>query len=113
MSAVAARPATAPIVPMLVRQSFAEFIKLIRVPAFIVTSFVLASMFYAFIGLGQAKELLFPGAQVTFGQYFLASMTLYGFVDVMVLGFGIALANERGQKHDLLMKFTPLPAPGN
>jgi len=111
MSAVAARPATAPIAPMLVRQSFAEFIKLIRVPAFSVTSIVLPSMFYAFIGLGQAKEPLFPGAQVTFGQYFLASMALYGVANVMVLGFGISLANERGQKQDLLMKSTPLPAP--
>src|SRR5438132_6228602 len=109
MSAVAARPATAPIAPMLVRQSFTEFIKLIRVPAFSVTRIVLPSMFYAFIGLGHAKEPLFPGAQVTFGQYFLASMALYGVANVMVLGFGISLANERGQKQDLLMQSTPLP----
>jgi ABC-2 type transport system permease protein len=111
MSAIAARAPTAPIPPMLARQSYAEFVKLLRVPAFSVTSIVLPSMFYAFIGLGQAKEPLFPGSQVTFGQYFLASMALYGVANVMVLGFGISLANERGQKQDLLMKSTPLPAP--
>ena len=111
MIGVAARPSTAPLWPMLSRQTYAEFIKLIRVPAFSVTSIVLPSMFYAFIGLGSAKEPLFPGAQVTFGQYFLASMALYGVANVMVLGFGISLANERGQKQDLLMKSTPLPAP--
>jgi ABC-2 type transport system permease protein len=107
----AATAVTAPLPPMLWRQSYAEFIKLLRVPAFSVTSIVLPAMFYAFIGLGQAKEPLFKGSDVTFGQYFLASMALYGVANVMVLGFGISLANERGQKQDLLMKSTPLPAP--
>jgi ABC-2 type transport system permease protein len=108
--AVAARPATAPIVPMLGKQALAEFIKLFRVPAFSTTSIVLPAMFYAFIGLGQAKQPLGPGTSVTFGEYFLASMALYGVANVMVLGFGISLANERGQKQDLLMQSTPLPA---
>lgn len=110
MSATAARLATAPILPMLVRQAYAEFVKLFRVPAFSVTSIVLPSMFYAFIGINQAGVTLSP-TNVTFGQYFLASMALYGVANVMVLGFGISLANERGQKQDLLMKATPLPAP--
>ena len=111
MSAVAARMRTAPVLPMLGRQAYAEFVKLLRVPAFSVTSIVLPSMFFAFIGLGNAKEPLFKGSDVLFGQYFLASMALYGVANVMVLGFGISLANERGQKQDLLMKSTPLPAP--
>jgi ABC-2 type transport system permease protein len=111
MSVAAVRTGTAPLLPMLARQSYAEFVKLFRVPAFSVTSIVLPSMFFAFIGLGQAREPLFPGSTVTFGAYFLASMALYGVANVMVLGFGISLANERGQKQDLLMKSTPLPAP--
>jgi ABC-2 type transport system permease protein len=111
VSVAANRPATAPIVPMLAKQSWAEFIKLFRVPAFSTTSIVLPAMFYAFIGLGQAKQPLAPGSSVTFGEYFLASMALYGVANVMVLGFGISLANERGQKQDLLMQATPLPAP--
>lgn len=110
MSATTARRELAPVLPMLSRQSYAEFIKLFRVPAFSTTSIVLPAMFYAFIGLGQAKQPLFPGAHVTFGEYFLASMALYGVANVMVLGFGISLANERGQKQDLLMQSTPLPA---
>jgi ABC-2 type transport system permease protein len=110
MSDAAVRPATAPLTPMLMKQSWAEFIKLFRVPAFSTTSIVLPSMFYAFIGLGQARQPLSPGLHVTFGEYFLASMALYGVANVMVLGFGISLANERGQKQDLLMQATPLPA---
>jgi ABC-2 type transport system permease protein len=95
---------------MVAMQSRAEFLKLFRVPAFSVTSIVLPAMFYAFLGLGQAKQPLTPGSHVTFGEYFLASMAIYGVANVMVLGFGISLANERGQKQDLLMKSTPLPA---
>jgi ABC-2 type transport system permease protein len=94
---------------MLARQTYAEFVKLLRVPAFSVTSIVLPAMFYAFIGLGQ-RNVTMGAAGVTFGQYFLASMALYGVANVMVLGFGISLANERGQKQDLLMKATPLPS---
>jgi ABC-2 type transport system permease protein len=108
--AAATRRATAPVLPMIVRQTYAEFIKLFRVPAFSATSIVLPSMFYAFIGLGQAKQLIARGSSVTFGEYFFASMALYGVANVMVLGFGISLANERGQKQDLLMHSTPLPA---
>lgn len=96
---------------MLARQTYAEFIKLFRVPAFSTTSIVLPTMFYAFIGLGQAKQVIGRGSTVTFGEYFLASMALYGVANVMVLGFGISLANERGQKQDLLMQSTPLRAP--
>ncbi len=110
MAATAVRRATAPVPPMIAKQAWAEFIKLFRVPAFSTTSIVLPSMFYAFIGLGQAKTPLYQGATVTFGEYFLASMALYGVANVMVLGFGISLANERGQKQDLLMQSTPLPA---
>jgi len=109
-AAAARRPEVASVFPMLVRQSYSEFIKLFRVPAFSTTSIVLPAMFYAFIGLGQAKEALTAGSRVTFGEYFLASMALYGVANVMVLGFGISLANERGQKQDLLMQSTPLPA---
>src|SRR3977135_1965996 len=95
---------------MVAMQSRAEFLKLFRVPAFSVTSIVLPAMFYAFLGLGQAKQPLTPGSQGTFGENSLASMAIYGVANVMVLGFGISLANERGQKQDLLMKSTPLPA---
>jgi ABC-2 type transport system permease protein len=106
---IAARRPTAPLLPMLAKQSYAEFVKLFRVPAFSTTSIVLPAMFYAFIGLGQAKQSLGQGTHVTFGEYFLASMALYGVANVMVLAFGISLANERGQKQDLLMQSTPLP----
>jgi ABC-2 type transport system permease protein len=98
----------APVLPMLASQTWAEFLKLWRVPAFTLTSLFLPVMFYAFIGIGQSKEIVSPG--VTFGAYFLASMAVYSVANVMIFSFGITVATERGMKTDLLMRATPLPA---
>jgi ABC-2 type transport system permease protein len=97
----------APIFPMLVRQTTAEFLKLWRVPAFSLTSLLLPVMFYAFIGIGQSSQLISPG--VTFGAYFLASMAVYAVANVMIFSFGISVATERGMKMDVLMRATPMP----
>lgn len=97
----------APVGPMLVRQTWAEFLKLWRVPAFTLTSLFLPVMFYAFIGIGQSKQLISP--HVTFGTYFLASMAVYSVANVMIFSFGISVATERGMKMDLLTRATPMP----
>jgi ABC-2 type transport system permease protein len=97
----------APIGPMLVRQTWAEFLKLWRVPAFSLTSLFLPVMFYAFIGIGSSSEVVSPG--VTFGAYFLASMAVYSVANVMIFSFGISVATERGMKMDVLMRATPMP----
>ena len=93
---------------MLNRQTWAEFLKLWRVPAFSATSLLLPVVFYAFIGIGQASQTL-QGTHVTFGAYFLASMSVYSVANVMVFSFGISVANERAMKTDVLMRATPLP----
>ena len=103
-SATAAR---APILPILVRQTGAEFLKLWRVPAFTLTSLFLPVMFYAFIGVGQSSQMIFPN--VRFGTYFLASMAVYSVANVMIFSFGISVATERGMKMDLLIRATPMP----
>jgi ABC-2 type transport system permease protein len=100
--------ARAPVGPMLVRQTWAEFLKLWRVPAFSITSLFLPVMFYAFIGIGQSTQPVSPG--VTFGAYFLASMAVYSVANVMIFSFGISVATERGMKMDVLMRATPMPA---
>jgi ABC-2 type transport system permease protein len=97
----------APILPMLARQTWAEFLKLWRVPAFTLTSLFLPVMFYAFIGIGSSSQVISPG--VTFGAYFLASMAVYSVANVMIFSFGISVATERGMKMDVLMRATPLP----
>jgi ABC-2 type transport system permease protein len=97
----------APLGPMLGFQTWAEFLKLWRVPAFTLTSLFLPVMFYAFIGVGQSSQRIFPN--VTFGAYFLASMSVYSVANVMIFSFGISVATERGMKMDLLQRATPMP----
>jgi ABC-2 type transport system permease protein len=99
----------APIWPMLVRQTSAEFLKLWRVPAFTATSLALPVVFYGFIGVGSATQTMGPPSYVKFGAYFLASMAVYAVANVMIFSFGISVATERGMKMDLLMRATPLP----
>jgi len=106
-AAPATAPATAPLVPMVLRQARAEFLKLWRVPAFSATSLALPVMFYGFFGITHSHEHI--QGSVTLGAYFLASMGAYGVSNVMVFSFGIGVANERGQKMDLLMRASPLP----
>lgn len=97
----------APVLPIFLQQTKAEFLKLWRVPAFSATSLALPLIFYSFIGVGQASNHIFPN--VKFGAYFLASMAVYSVANVMVFSFGITVATERGMKTDLLMRATPLP----
>lgn len=106
MSAVAA-PVTAALLPMILRQARAEFLKLWRVPAFSATSLALPVMFYGFFGITHSHQRI--QGDVTLGAYFLASMGAYAVSNVMVFSFGIGVANERGQKMDLLMRASPLP----
>ena len=93
--------------PMVRLQTRAEFLKLWRVPAFTLTSLFLPVIFYAFIGVGQSSQRIFPN--VTFGAYFLASMSVYSVANVMIFSFGISVATERGMKMDLLQRATPMP----
>ncbi len=93
--------------PMVRLQTWAEFLKLWRVPAFTLTSLFLPVIFYAFIGVGQSSQRIFPN--VTFGAYFLASMAVYSVANVMIFSFGISVATERGMKMDLLQRATPMP----
>ncbi len=93
--------------PMVRLQTWAEFLKLWRVPAFTLTSLFLPVIFYAFIGVGQSSHMIFPN--VTFGAYFLASMSVYSVANVMIFSFGISVATERGMKMDLLQRATPMP----
>ena len=97
----------APFGPMLGLQTWAEFLKLWRVPAFTLTSLFLPVIFYAFIGVGQSTQKIFEN--VTFGAYFLASMSVYSVANVMIFSFGISVATERGMKMDLLQRATPMP----
>lgn len=91
-------------------QTRAEMIKFWRVPVFGFFSIGLPLIIYIFFGLRQATQPIAPHSAITVGTYVMASMAAYTVGNVMVFSFGMALAIERGQKQDLLLRASPLPA---
>jgi len=101
------RPATAPFSRMLLAQTRSELRMRWRIPAFSVTNLALPIVFFVFFGLPVAHLRRADGVSV--GAYLLASFGAYAVGNVMVYGFGIGVANERGMKIDRLMRASPLP----
>jgi len=66
-----------------------------------------AVLFFTFFGLPYAKQTLPDGRSLAPTWSPRSRPTAWG--GVMVFGFGIGVAIERGQKVDLLMRATPLP----
>ena len=102
---------TAPVASLarvLAAQTLSELLIRWRLPAFSATSLVLPVVLFSFFGLPFAGR---PGPRgVDVGVFLLASFGAYAVGQVMVFGFGIGVAVERGQKVDLLMRATPLPS---
>jgi ABC-2 type transport system permease protein len=97
----------APLLRMLLAQTRCEILMRWRVPAFSLTNLVLPIVFFTFFGLPVAH--IVRGDGVSVGAYLLASFGAYAVGSVMVYGFGIGVANERGMKVDRLMRASPLP----
>ena len=97
----------APLLRMLLAQTRCEILMRWRVPAFSLTNLVLPIVFFTFFGLPVAH--IVRGDGVSIGAYLLASFGAYAVGSVMVYGFGIGVANERGMKVDRLMRASPLP----
>jgi ABC-2 type transport system permease protein len=92
---------------MLLAQTWSELRIRWRIPAFSVTIVALPVLFFTFFGLPYARQTLPNGTSL--GAYLLASFAAYSVGSVMVFGFGIGVATERGLKVDVLMRATPLP----
>jgi ABC-2 type transport system permease protein len=101
------RATVAPVLRMLLAQTRGELLMRWRVPAFSVSNLILPIVFFTFFGLPVAHLVRDDG--VSIGAYLLASFGAYAVGQVMVYGFGIGVANERGMKIDRLMRASPLP----
>jgi ABC-2 type transport system permease protein len=100
------RPALAPLVPMLVKQTWYGLLGLWRIPAFTISGLVLPVMFFAFFGLPNVGRTL---QGINAGAYMLASFGAYAVGSMMVFNFGIGVSGDRAAKLDLLYRATPLP----
>ena len=93
----------------LLMQTRAEITKFWRVPAFGFFSLGLPLIIFTFFGINRATNPIYPHSAITLGTYVMTSMAAYTVGNVMVFSFGMALAVERGQKQDLLLRASPLP----
>ena len=98
---------TASLGRVLLAQTWSEILIRWRLPAFSATSLALPVVLFSFFGLPFAGRSGPRGVDV--GVFLLASFGAYAVGQVMVFGFGIGVAVERGPKVDLLMRATPLP----
>jgi len=87
-----------------------EFLKLIRVPIFAVSTIALPVLFYLLFGVAFGGG---PGAgdagPVGVTTYMMATYGTFGVIGAALFGFGVSVALERGQGWMRLKRVSPMP----
>ncbi|MFN2460555.1 MAG: ABC transporter permease [Candidatus Velthaea sp.] len=89
-----------------VLESRYEFVKLLRLPAYLVPTVAFPLMFYAFFGLMYGSRHIGALTQAT---YLLASYGAFGIIGATLFGFGVSVAVERAQGWMLVKRASPMP----
>jgi ABC-2 type transport system permease protein len=84
-----------------------EFLKLFRIPGFVVPTVMFPLLFYVFFGIGLGAQR--DAAGVTLGRYLIATYGAFGVIGASLFGFGITVATERGQGWLQVKRTTPMP----
>lgn len=83
-----------------------EFLKLLRLPIFAISTLVFPVMFYVlFAGIYGSQAL----GGVSTAAYMLATYGCFGMIGSALFGFGVGVATERGQGWMLLKRASPMP----
>lgn len=102
-----ARSPVAPLRGMLWSQFVSEVLRVWRTPGFLIPSVAVpVILFLFFSNLNQGGLVNGVSAPVNA----LAAVAAYGVASVMLFSFGVGVATERGQRLNVLMRATPLPA---
>jgi len=83
-----------------------EFLKLIRIPIFAVSTIALPVMFYVLFGIAFAGG---EAGAVGVTTYMLATYGTFGVIGAALFGFGVSVAMERGQGWMRLKRVSPMP----
>jgi len=83
-----------------------EFLKLLRLPAYVVATLGFPLMFYAFFGLMFGSGHV---ANTQYSTYLLATYGAFGVIGATLFGFGVSVAVERGQGWMLVKRSSPMP----
>lgn len=83
-----------------------EFLKLVRIPIFAVSTIALPLMFYVIFGIAFGGQQA-GGVEVT--TYLLVTYGAFGVIGAALFGFGVSVAVERGQGWMRLKRVAPMP----
>ena len=87
-------------------EAWQEFLKLVRIPIFAVSTIVLPLMFYVIFGIAFAGE---QAGGVGMTTYMLVTYGAFGVIGAALFGFGVSVAVERGQGWMRLKQVAPMP----
>jgi ABC-2 type transport system permease protein len=83
-----------------------EFLKLIRIPIFAVSTVALPVLFYVLFGLALGGD---EAGGVGRSTYLMATYGTFGVIGAALFGFGVSVALERGQGWMRLKRVSPMP----
>jgi ABC-2 type transport system permease protein len=86
-----------------------EFLKLLRMRVYSVSTVLFPLMFYCFFGLAMGRTPM-QGAAMPMARYLLATYGAFGVVGATLYAFGIGVAVERGLGWLELKRASPMPA---
>lgn len=92
---------------ILLMESRAEFLKMLRLPVFIGPVLVMPVMFYALFGLALNGNRTI--AETNVATYMVATYGVFGVVGAALSALGIGVAMERGQGWMLVKRASPMP----
>src|SRR5690606_5804456 len=94
------------VVRIYVTEARHEFLKLIRIPIFAVSTIALPVMFYALFGLALSNG---EAGGIGATTYMMATYGTFGVIGAALFGFGVSVAVERGQGWMRLKRVSPMP----
>ena len=85
-----------------------EFIKLVRLPVYVLPTLAFPILFYLFFGVALGHQTA-DAAGTSLATYLLATYGAFGAVAAALYGFGVSVATERGQGWLTLKRASPMP----
>jgi ABC-2 type transport system permease protein len=84
-----------------------EFLKLVRMPMYVVFTLLFPLMFYVFFGLALRSQQ--PEGGMSMSVYLLGTYGTFGIIGVSLFGFGVGVAVERGLGWLQVKRASPMP----
>ena len=106
--ATAALYPTAPAVPVFVKETKYEFLKLFRTRSFSASTIGFPVMFYLLFGAANRHAV---EGNIHMAKYMLASYAVFGLVGSALFGIGVGLASERAAGWLEVKQSSPMPPP--